>query len=207
MRVSEYVVDPRRPAGALLPVVLIEPDDLARRALSSLLVANGFQLAGATAKAGPALEILREQHVGVLGETLRAGVSAILSKYTHPQSLMYRLGTVFSRGLLLDEITGPPLLNWLRRETGDFELVLPAREREVLELLLQGHGIRSAANALGLAESTVKNHAAKAAARLGMTSSMPAAREAERRGLLAPAVVIEVRSDANVLVASEPGDR
>ena len=199
MRVSEYVVDPRRPAGALLPVVLIEPDDLARRALSSLLVANGFQLAGATAKAGPAFEILREQHVGVLVTEIAIPDMAFREIVAEARCRRADIRIV--------AITGPPLLNWLRRETGDFELVLPAREREVLELLLQGHGIRSAANALGLAESTVKNHAAKAAARLGMTSSKQAAREAERRGLLAPAAVIDVRSDANVLVASEPGDR
>lgn len=242
MRVSDYGSNPGEHTGAILPIVLVEPDGLARRALAALLVTHGFQLAKALERGRPALETLREQHVGmlvseislpdmpfrelaeearrrradirivavtgegdadVLAETLRVGVSALLSKYSQPQALMARLGAVSSGGLLLDEITHPPLLAWLRRETGGDELVLPAREREVLELILQGHGTRSAAKILGLAESTVKSHAAKAAARLGMRSSRQAAAEASRRGLISSCV----QSDEDGLVVDirDPG--
>lgn len=220
-------------SGSLLPVVLVEPGDLARRALAALLVRSGYEVAAAVSNATDALVVLRDQRIGtliseialpdmplrefveearrrrndvrvvaitgegdadVLAETLRVGVSAILSKYTSAAMLMTRLGMVFAGGLLLDEITSPPLLDWLRQRTGDEATVLPAREREVLELILQGHSTRSAARVLGLAESTVKSHAAKAAARLGMKSSKEAAREAGRRGLIANGA-IDLRED------------
>jgi two-component system nitrate/nitrite response regulator NarL len=242
MRVNEYGSTPGDTTGSLLPVLLVEPDGLARRALSALLTAYGFQLAGAVAQARDGLDLLREQHIGilfteialpdmplgqfvaearrrrgemrvvaitgegdadVLADTLRIGVSAILSKYTPPQVLMPRLGAVFTGGLLLDEITAAPLLAWIRRETGSDTVVLPAREREVLELVLQGHSTRSAARVLGLAESTVKSHAAKAAARLGMKSSRQAAMEASRRGLIAHGM-IDLREDAAVQETPDP---
>lgn len=244
MPVIEYGSNPGEHTGSVLPVVLVEPDELARRALSALLVGHGFQLVEAFDRGLPALEALREQHVGmlvseislpdmafreladearrrragirivavtgegdadVLAETLRVGVSALLSKYTHPQALMGRLGMVFAGGLLLDEITSPPLLHWLRRETRGADLVLPAREREVLELILQGHGTRSASKALGLAESTVKSHAAKAAARLGMRSSRQAAIEANRRGLIAGGDAVKESGPCGVDVREPDG--
>ena len=223
MRVDEYGNISGDHTGSLLPVLLVEPDELARRALSALFVTYGFQLAGAVEYARDGLAILREQHIGlliteialpdmpfgqfvaearrrrgemqvvaitgegdadVLADTLRIGVSAILSKYTPPRVLMLRLGAAFPGGLLLDEITAVPLLAWLRRETASDTVVLPRREREVLELVLQGHSTRSAARILRLAESTVKSHAAKATARLGLKTSKQAAAEARRRGLI-----------------------
>ena len=86
----------------------------------------------------------------------------------------------------------------------DLAVVLPAREREVLDLVLHGHSTRSAGGVLGLAESTVKSHAAKAAARLGMKSSRQAAAEASRRGLIAHGM-IDLREDA--AAQDTPGSR
>lgn len=224
MRAGERGTSSDGRAGRPLPVLLVEPDELARRALSSLLTAHGYDLAGAVSHGFAALEIIRRTHVGVLlteialpdlpfaefvgearqrraamqiiaitgegdagvlADTLRAGVGAILSKYTPPRVLMLRIESTFAGGLLLDEITSAPLLAWLRAETGQASVVLPRREREVLELILEGHSTRSAAQHLGLAESTVKSHAAKAAARLGMKTSKEAAVEAGKRGLIA----------------------
>lgn len=234
---NAYAPEPTPPTPFLLPVLLVEPDDLARRAVAALLTSHGHRLAGAVVSGGEALETLRRQHVGVivteislpdmalgeflcearqiradvlvvtitgegdldvLAETLRFGVNALLSKYSSPHLLMTRIGAVFADGLLLDEITAPPLLAWLRRETGSETFVLPRREREVLELVLQGHSVRSVAQALGLAESTVKSHAAKAAARLGMRSSRLAATEASRRGLIA-------NDPETIVLAERPG--
>ena len=214
--------DTARRVESLLPVVVVEPDLLARRALAALVVSHGFHLAAATGDAGEAFDVIRSRAVGtllteivlpdmtlaefltaargtqpgvrtvvvtgeedgnVLADVLRTGVDAILSKYSPPAALMLRLACVSPGGLLLDENTGPPVREWLRGQA-DGVLPLPRREREVLELVLQGHSVRSAARELGLAESTVKSHAAKAAARLGMRTSRDAAAEARRRGLV-----------------------
>jgi len=210
-------------AAALLPVLVLDPDVLARRALTALVVAHGFDLAAAVGDAAAAIAVLRERRIGmlvtdialpdmplsalvtsvrrrrpgpliavvtgeddgdVLAQVMRTGVDAILSKYAPPALLMLRLTAAVAGGLVLDENTAPPVVSWMRNRD-DGGIVLPARERQVLELILQGHNARSAAHELGLAESTVKNHAAKAAARLGMRTSKEAAQEAGRRGLVA----------------------
>jgi DNA-binding NarL/FixJ family response regulator len=120
----------------------------------------------------------------VLVDTLQAGVAGILSKYTPPGDLMPRVARTFNEGIILDEITGPAVRAALAGRNGDVP-ALPAREREVLELVHLGLSTAGISRRLGLAESTVKSHAAKAAARLGKRTSKEAAEAAARRGLLA----------------------
>lgn len=136
-----------------------------------------------------AVVVTGESDAAVLVETLRSGVAGILSKYTPPESLMLRIASTFRDGLILDEITGPVVLRGIA-ETGSTAPALPEREREVLELVLAGCTTATIGRRLGLAESTVKSHAAKAAVRLGVKTSKEAAEKAARHGLVA---VVDLR--------------
>lgn len=216
-----------------LPVLLLEPDGLARRAVETLLIAHGFHVVAAVGDGREAITISERHHVGilvteialpdmpframltavraarpairavvvtgesdtaVLVETLHAGVTGILSKYTPPASLMLRIASTFRDGLILDEITGPVVLRGIA-ETGRTATALPEREREVLELVLAGCSTATIGRRLGLAESTVKSHAAKAAVRLGAKTSKEAAEKAARHGLVA---VVDLRETVAV---------
>jgi DNA-binding NarL/FixJ family response regulator len=112
------------------------------------------------------------------------GVVAVLSKYGEPELLGPRIALAVHGGMLLDETTRRLLeqsreeVHW-RRWTA-----LSAREREVLRHVNDGLSMALIARRMGLAESTAKHHAAKAAVRLGVTSSREAARQAQRLGLL-----------------------
>ena len=61
---------------------------------------------------------------------------------------------------------------------------LTEKEIAVLHLVAEGRTLHSVSRELNIAESTVKSHAAKAAARLGVRNSREAARIASSLGLL-----------------------
>ena len=61
---------------------------------------------------------------------------------------------------------------------------LSRRQRRVLELLAEGRRARDIAAALGLSETTVRNHIRAVLSRLGCHSQLQAVVEARRRGLI-----------------------
>lgn len=61
---------------------------------------------------------------------------------------------------------------------------LSPRQREVLELLAEGHGPEEIAGRLGLSLPTVRNHVSAVLHRLGCHSQLEAVAAARRRGLV-----------------------
>ena len=70
-----------------------------------------------------------------------------------------------------------------RTQSSD-EAVLSPRQREVLELLDEGHRAREIALHLGISETTVRNHVRAILGRLGCHSQLEAVAEARRRGII-----------------------
>jgi DNA-binding NarL/FixJ family response regulator len=123
-----------------------------------------------------------EEDPRALGRAVEAGACAVLSKFSDPAATVARVGATTRGGLLLDEITAPLVLAGARRE--EPEIYLTEKEVAVLNLVAEGRTLYAVSRELNVAESTVKSHAAKAAARLGARNSREAARIARNLGLL-----------------------
>jgi len=122
-----------------------------------------------------------EQDPELLQEAREAGACAILSKYSEPENLGTKIAATRKGALLLDETTAPLVLG----TGGDPNPpTLTDRETDILRMLAGGAKLGAIGRALGLADSTVKSHAAKAAAKLGVETSKKAAAKAARLGLL-----------------------
>lgn len=123
-----------------------------------------------------------EEDPALLREAVGVGACAVLSKYADPSAIAGRVGSARRGGLILDEVTMPLVLGDLPHP--EQPPALSTRERQILALIGDGLTMLAAARELGLAQSTVKTHAAKAAARLGAESSQEAARVARRLGII-----------------------
>jgi len=145
---------------------------------------NFFKITGRLLSARPQLRIVVftwEQDGALLRQARDAGACAILSKYSEPENLGTKIAATRRGALLLDETTTPLILG--TSETTRLP-ALSDREIDVLRMLDQGSKMTTISRTLGLADSTVKSHAAKAAAKLRVTNSKDAVREARRLGLL-----------------------
>jgi DNA-binding NarL/FixJ family response regulator len=123
-----------------------------------------------------------EEDGTLLREAVTAGACAILSKYADPGGIAGRVSSCRRGGLTLDEVTMPLVVSDLPHPENPPALTV--REREILSLLSCGLTMHMAARRLGLAESTVKTHAAKASARLGASNAREAVRLARRFGVI-----------------------
>lgn len=143
-----------------------------------------------------------EEDPGHLVRAVTAGACAVLSKFSDPAATVARISATTRGGLLLDEITAPAVM---KRSDQPAPVQLSERERTVLSLIGQGRTMYAVGRELALSESTVKNHAAKAAARLGAVSSRDAARRAARLGLLGGVLALVDKLSTLLGVLDSPG--
>jgi DNA-binding NarL/FixJ family response regulator len=123
-------------------------------------------------------------------EGLRAGAQGYLLKDVSGQELAEAVRTVAAGGALIEPSV-------VRRVLAEFARLAPParppeaglaeelseREREVLELLAQGHTNREIARRLSLAEGTVKNYVTNILQKLGVRDRTQAAVRARELGL------------------------
>jgi DNA-binding NarL/FixJ family response regulator len=110
------------------------------------------------------------------GEVLAAGARAILLKQAPLEDLLRALRAVCGGARYVDPLLAP--------DSRCAKVVLTRREREVLELVAEGHGQREIGHRLSIGTETVRAHLQKVRKRLSATTSTQAVAEAIRLGLL-----------------------
>ena len=123
---------------------------------------------------------------------LRAGASGFLLKRTRPEDLIAAVHTVAAGDALLSPSVTRRVIDRLNRQPMPDPGGTPAladltpREREVLELMAQGLSNREIARHLVVEESTVRTHAKRVLAKLGLRDRIQAVIFAYENGLNQP---------------------
>jgi DNA-binding NarL/FixJ family response regulator len=132
-----------------------------------------------------------EQDDYVFG-ALRAGASGFLLKRTRPEDLIAAVHTVAAGDALLSPSVTRRVIDHLASQpvpaltqAGALEDLTP-REREVLELMAQGLSNREIARHLTVEESTVRTHAKRVLAKLGLRDRIQAVIFAYETGINQP---------------------
>ena len=109
---------------------------------------------------------------------LDAGVRAYLTKDVLHDEMIRAIHMVHAGETYL-----PPSVR-AALEANSLHASLSARELEVLELIVKGHGNKQIAYALGIAEHTVKNHVKSILSKLDVEDRTQAATAAIQRGII-----------------------
>jgi DNA-binding NarL/FixJ family response regulator len=109
-------------------------------------------------------------------EVLGAGARAILLKQAPIEDLLRALRAAAAGARYVDPLLAP--------DSQSANVTLTKREREVLELVADGHGQREIGRRLEIGTETVRAHLQKVRKRLSATTSTQAVAKAMRLGLL-----------------------
>ena len=120
-----------------------------------------------------------QEHVDA---ALEAGASAYVIKSAHPDDLAVAVRQAFEHSLFLASSTRPAR-TWSEQAGGDVP-DLTRREREILQLMAQGHSNAQLAKMLWVTEQTVKFHLSNIYRKLNVSNRTEAAHWAQVRGLL-----------------------
>ncbi|HEY8743312.1 MAG TPA: response regulator transcription factor [Chloroflexota bacterium] len=120
---------------------------------------------------------------------LQAGASGYVVKGAHKADLLAAIRAVATGGVYLyptlaKQLVGDYLRQARQGETADQLATLTEREREVLQLLVEGQTGREIADVLVLSPATVERHRANLMAKLGLHSRAELIKYALRRGLI-----------------------
>ena len=111
-------------------------------------------------------------------EAVRAGADGYLLKESTGEDILDAVRAVVAGGAPLDPTAARSLLSGVR--ANPTAVALTDREREVLELVRQGHPNKSIARRLQISERTVKAHVTHVFQRIGVSDRTQAALWAER---------------------------
>lgn len=148
---------------------------------------NGVEAAQQIARVAPEVKVVmltmyrEDQHL--IG-AIRAGARAYLLKDADAEELIAVLHRVHRGESALDPAMTTRVFEALRREATVEPL--SERERDILQLLAEGHDNRTIAARLHLSEKTVGNRLSEIFAKLGVANRTQAALVAIQRGLIAP---------------------
>jgi DNA-binding NarL/FixJ family response regulator len=120
-------------------------------------------------------------------QALRAGASGYLLKDSSPAELELAVRSVAAGGAYLSPLVSRHLVNdFLRRASGDGAPaeVLTPRQREILQLIAEGHTNQQMADTLNLSVKTVETHRAQLMDRLAIRDVPGLVRYAIRIGLI-----------------------
>lgn len=157
-----------------------------------LPVLNGLEVAERVARLSPRPRVLMlSMHAGpeYVARALAAGADGYLLKDAAFDELAAALETVMlgrrylSRGIDAAVVEG---LERRARKGGDQLSVLTPRQREILQLIAEGHGTREIGERLHVSVKTVETHRAQLMERLGIYDVPGLVRFAIRTGLVSP---------------------
>ena len=151
---------------------------------------NGIEVAERAARESTKTRVvILSMHTGVMyvARALKAGVAGYLLKDAAPDELSMALRSVMSGEVYLSPGISKHVVDiLLRRTEGDpepLEGVTP-RQREVLQLIAEGHSLKEIAGILGLSVKTVEGHRAQLMDRLDIHDVAGLVRFAIRAGLI-----------------------
>lgn len=106
--------------------------------------------------------------------SLDAGAVGYLMKDTDPEALHDGIQAAAAGGSPIDPRVARALVDRRRARTAQMGSVLTSKQREVLELVAEGHPNRLVAKRLGVSEKTVKAHLTQIYAAIGVTDRVQA---------------------------------
>jgi DNA-binding NarL/FixJ family response regulator len=120
-----------------------------------------------------------------VAQALDLGAQGFLLKDAEPETLIRAVLDLAAGGAVLDPRITARLLPLLRRSGGQLRSVkaigeLSGRERQVLDLVADGHSNAAIGKRLGLAEATVKSYVSTLLSKLGVSNRVQAALVAQR---------------------------
>jgi len=154
---------------------------------------NGLEATRRLKKALPQVKVLiltmhaTEEYVF---ETLQAGASGYLLKRTAPTELIAAIRAVYQgESFLSPSISKTVIAEYIRQvnkmDTGDVRYQkLTDREREVLQLIAEGHTNKEIAQILCVSSKTVESHRSSLTNKLDMRSPAELTKYAIRKGLI-----------------------
>jgi DNA-binding NarL/FixJ family response regulator len=144
-------------------------------------IMSGQEAAIAIRKESPEARIIALSTYGGdedIRRALNSGVRAYLTKDVLHDELIRAINVVYAGETYLPAVLAAAL------ESSSLPAGLSAREIEVLELIVKGHGNKQIAFTLGIAEHTVKNHVKNILRKLGVADRTQATTTAIQRGII-----------------------
>lgn len=176
---------------ALSQVTQLKPDILMLDI--SMPGMNGLEVARRIPAISPSTRILvLSMHVGpeYVAQAMRAGIAGYLIKDAAVDELRNALDTLAMGRTYLSPVISETMLHGFLRtgkspaEAGAELDKLTARQREILQLIAEGHGTRDIATRLGLSVKTVESHRSQIMDRLDIHDVPSLVRFAVRTGLV-----------------------
>ena len=131
---------------------------------------------------------------------LDAGAVAYVIKSAHPDDLASAVRQAFDHSVYLPG-SRPARATWSQPQTAPEGLDLTKREREILQLVSEGHSNAKLAKMLWVTEQTVKFHLSNVYRKLDVSNRTEAARWAQLNGLLSGDNVTSLADRSSQLVA------
>ena len=125
---------------------------------------EALALLAARARGAPIVAVSADERPQVIADVLRAGASGFIPKSTGAQVMLGALRLVLAGGVYVPDVVLHD--SALRRGPEG----LTQRERQVLDLVVAGHGNQAIADLLDIAESTVRVHVTSIFRRYGVRS-------------------------------------
>ena len=147
---------------------------------------DGIELAGRLTDVAPDVRVAvvsMHDDDRTVRRAMVAGVAGFVSKEEPLEELLHAVDTVASGGSYLSSRLAGSVMAMMGKGTSAPDR-LTDRESEVLQLLASGERTVDIADALFLAEKTVKNHLTSIYAKLGVSSAAQAVSEAYQRGFV-----------------------
>lgn len=150
---------------------------------------NGLDAAQKIRKASPDTKVviltMHDESPYVI-EALRADVNAYVLKSQAAQDLLEALRAVASNNVYLSPGISQIVVDAYRKRNRPEDDPLTLREREVLQLIAEGHRTKQVAALLSIGVKTAESHRGRIMNKLGIHDTAGLVRYAIRRGLIGP---------------------
>jgi len=156
----------------------------------SMPLLNGFEAARQLRLALPsAALIFLSQHLNpaYLRQAIEIGATGYVLKSETTEELVPAIDAVLKGETFISPRFGPDVLSNLQNRSGALnrkEAELTARQRQILQLLIDGRSNKEAASALNLSVKTIEFHRAQMMAKLGARSGAELTKIAMRQGII-----------------------